>query len=209
MQTVDWYFDYLSPYSYLQRFRFGELPDDVEVRHRPVLLAGLLNHWGTSGPAETPPKKTHLFRHLKWLAGRMGVPFEPPPAIPFNPLRALRLTIALGSAPEVVETLFACVWQKGLRPDDEDGWRAMARAVGVTDADTRIRAPGVKDTLLANGEDAVASGVFGVPTFVADGHPFWGIDTTDFLIDYLRDPSVVDPAFTARIEALRPSARRR
>jgi len=209
MRTVDWYFDYLSPYSYLQTFRFDELPEDVEIRFRPVLLAGLLNHWGTSGPAEVPPKKTHLFRHLKWVANQMGVAFEVPAAIPFNPLRALRLSIALGSTRGVVDTLFTCVWQKGLRPDDSEGWRAMAAALGVEDADARIREPGVKETLLANGEDAIAAGVFGVPTFVADGITFWGIDTTDFFLDYLRDPTVIDPEFVRRVEALRPSARRR
>ena len=49
---------------------------------------------------------------------------------------------------------------------------------------------------------------FGVPTFVFAGTPFWGVDTTDFFIDALRDPSLLDDAQMKRIVALPASAQR-
>ena len=39
-----WYFDFVSPYSYLQFEAYPELMQTAELR--PVLFAGLLNHWG-------------------------------------------------------------------------------------------------------------------------------------------------------------------
>ncbi len=47
-----WYFDFVSPYSYLQFEAYPELMRTTELR--PVLFAGLLNHWGGKGPAEVP-----------------------------------------------------------------------------------------------------------------------------------------------------------
>ena len=44
MTQVEWYFDFLSPYAYLQSHRLDELPDDIKIVFRPILFAGLLNH---------------------------------------------------------------------------------------------------------------------------------------------------------------------
>ncbi|MCW5700228.1 MAG: 2-hydroxychromene-2-carboxylate isomerase [Rhodospirillales bacterium] len=195
MRIADWYYDVISPYAYFQTFRFDDLPEDLEIRFRPVLFAGLLKHWGTLGPAEVPPKRTYMYRYLHWLAARMGVPFRLPPVHPFNPLKALRLAIAMGGDRETTCRIFRAVWEHGDLPDDDDGWRRMCRRLSVTDADERIASEDVRSELHANGETAIAAGVFGVPTFVFEGNLFWGFDGTDFLLDVLANPGVLqDPA---------------
>ncbi len=50
MRHADWYFDYISPFPWIALSRFGELPEDFEVRPVPVVFAGLLKHWGHKGP---------------------------------------------------------------------------------------------------------------------------------------------------------------
>ena len=194
MKNVGWYFDFVSPFSYLHLFRFGELPDDVEIAFHPVLFAGLLEHWGHKGPAEIPPKRLFTMRHVAWLARRDAIPYALPPAFPFNPIRALRLCVALDNRRDVVETIFRCIWQDGLLPDDDAGWRAIAEAVGVDDADDLVADAEVKAALIANGEGAQELGIYGVPTFDAGGELFWGVDATDFLIDFLRDPALLKQA---------------
>ena len=57
MPRLTWYFDFISPFSYLQLCRFGELPKGTDIQHTPVLFAGLLGHWGQKGPAEIAPKR--------------------------------------------------------------------------------------------------------------------------------------------------------
>ena len=54
MRKLVWYFDFVSPYSYIAFKRLHELPRDVAVELKPVLFAGLLNHFGQKGPAEVP-----------------------------------------------------------------------------------------------------------------------------------------------------------
>ncbi len=201
MKTVEWYFDFVSPFSYLQLFRFGELPDDVEITCHPVLFAGLLGHWGHKGPAEIPAKRVFTMRHVAWLARRDAIPYALPPAFPFNPIRALRLCVALGSRRDTVETLFRRIWQHGQLPDDDDGWRAIADAVGAVDADGLVADAEVKAALIANGERAQELGIYGVPTFKAGDELFWGVDATEFLLDFLRDPGLLEQAEFAGIAA--------
>ena len=56
-RRVTWYFDFVSPFSYICLHRLKELPPDLAIEYRPVLFAGLLNHWGQKGPAELPAKR--------------------------------------------------------------------------------------------------------------------------------------------------------
>lgn len=58
MHNIDWYFDFISPFSYLQSELLHTLPADVDIRFKPTLFAGLLKHWDNKGPAEIAPKRT-------------------------------------------------------------------------------------------------------------------------------------------------------
>ena len=75
---ADWYFDYVSPYAYLQLESFDRLPEDLEVHLKPVLFAGLLGYWDNMGPAEIPAKRRQTYRYSHWLAHKRGVPFKAP-----------------------------------------------------------------------------------------------------------------------------------
>lgn len=190
MTRATWCFDVISPFAYMQASRLGELPDGVELVCRPVLFAGLLNHWGQLGPAEIAPKKTFTFRHSIWRARRMGLEFNLPPNHPFNPLRALRLAAAMDDVASI-QAIFRAIWVDGHVPDNDAGWAGIQAAVGIDDGTARVADPGVKAALIANGEAAAAAGVFGVPTFVIDGEIFWGDDAFDMVLDYLADPSMM------------------
>jgi len=196
MRTLDWYFDFISPYAYLQCARFPRLPADTQVRIKPVLFGALLDHLGTLGPAEIPGKREHTFRQAMWLAKRNGVTLKAPPRHPFNPLPALRLAIALGSPMDAVLRIYEFIWAQGRDASDPVEFAHLAAMLGVGDVEARIGDPAVKAKLKTNTEEAIAAGVWGVPTFVVDGIPFWGFDAGAMLLDYLADPaSVTGPEF--------------
>ena len=102
LRRAKWYFDFISPFAYfhLKLLQAGSLA--VELEPVPVLFAGLLNAWGTKGPAEVPSKRVWPYRYCTWFAEHHHIPFRFPPVHPFHPLRALRLAIALGSAAKVL-----------------------------------------------------------------------------------------------------------
>ena len=209
-----WFYDVISPFAYLQSARlhasgFAPSVGRIQLECVPVLFAGLLDHWGHKGPAELPPKKVFVFRQCAWRARRDGIPYKTPPQHPFNPLRALRLAIALGGGLDVVRKIFECIWVAGTLPDSEAGWAAMQAALDVADGDALVARPEVKQALLANADRAIAAGVFGVPTLAIGGELFWGDDALEMAEAYLADPAIFDDEEMRRIETLAPSAVRR
>ncbi len=202
MPAADWYFDFLSPFSYLQLAQFDRLPPDLEVTYRPVLFAGLLAHWEHKGPAEIPAKRVQTYRWCHWYAARHGISFRMPPAHPFNPLRPLRLAVAQNAEPALIRALFDAIWAEGRDPSQDEEWRALTGRLGIADADEMIARPEVKEALRRGTQEAAERGVFGIPTFVIGDEVFWGLDTTDLVLDYLSDPTMLKTGEYARISDL-------
>ncbi|MEP7329311.1 MAG: 2-hydroxychromene-2-carboxylate isomerase [Betaproteobacteria bacterium] len=206
MTSVDWYFDFISPFAYLQSEQLASLGPTVRVRYRPVLFAGLLNAHGHKGPAEIARKRIFSYRFLVWQARRLGIPFKMPPEHPFNPLRLLRLCIACDCTPEAVHRIFRFVWRDGRLPDLPIEWAELVAHVGLADAETAIAAADVKDALRRNTDEAIERGVFGVPTLMIGDELFWGVDATAMAVDYIAAGARwTDPEY-ARVAALPQSA---
>jgi len=189
VKPLDWYYDFVSPFCYLQIEMLDQLGPGVRVNAIPIVFAAILKARGQLGPAEIPQKRVFTYRMVQWLAEREGIPLRFPPAHPFNPLRGLRLALAAGGGLDAARTIFRYLWREGRALDDPDGWRDLCDRVGVHDADARTADALVKDELRRNGERALALGVFGVPTFVVDGELFWGADATGLVADFVRDPA--------------------
>ncbi len=188
MKHIDFYFDFISPYAYMA---FDKMPETLvglsySVTYKPVLFAAMLKHHGQLGPAEIQPKRDWTYRQVAWLAHSQGVNLQMPAAHPFNPLPLLRL--AVGSSPRgtpnryACETLFTHVWQGA--GDAVDAQRLQSLAVQITPMHDPNSAA-VKALLKSHTDDAIALGVFGVPTMVVDGKLFWGFDALPMLRDYL------------------------
>jgi len=202
---VDWYFDFISPFAYLQWARLGELPAAAELRPQPVLLAAILKHWGQLGPAEIAPKRRFSYQHVTWLAARAGLPFTMPAGHPFNPLPLLRLAWSLGATRPVVERLFRFVWVEGHIPQEPQPWSELLAELGCSAGHEDAAA---KEQLRASTDAAIGRGVFGVPTALAGGQLVWGYDATDMLFDLCRQPQLLDSAEMRRAVAVPVAATR-
>lgn len=196
------YFDPISPYVYLQLSDLDRLPPDIVVRPVPVLFAALLNHSGTKGPAEIPAKRLHTYRQCAWLAQARNIPFCMPPRHPFNPLAALRLLCALGPTVEQARIASGFVFGRGKDPSTPEGLGELGRELGVEEPESLATAPTSKDRLRANTEDALAHGVWGVPTLLIGGELFWDADSLPMMLDFLRDPDVFETPEMKRIATL-------
>ncbi len=192
MERAFWYFDLISPFSYLHHRGLRALRGRLDIQPVPVLFAGLLKHWGTKGPAEVPSKRLHTYQYCVWAASRQGLPFRMPPRHPFNPLAAQRLLIALGATNPVVEAAFDFVYGQGRDPELE--FAAFAERLGAPDAAALIASADIKQQLIVNTQRAIGLGVFGVPTLVFRGRLFWGSDTVDWTAQFLDDPGLFDRA---------------
>jgi 2-hydroxychromene-2-carboxylate isomerase len=185
--SATWYFDFVSPFAYLQFARFGELPTDLNITLRPVLLGALLKHWDIKGAVEIPPKRRFVYRFCKWSADRRGIPFTMPPTHPFRPLAPLRLALAAGADKESLRIIFHFIYGEGNDIDSDEGIALLAGKLGIKDVKATLSDLKVKDELRSNTDAAIAQDVFGVPTFVVNDEIFWGDDATAMLQDYLND----------------------
>ena len=155
MRQANWYFDFISPYAYFGLFELERLGRDVSVEYRPVLFAGLLNHWGQRGPAEIPGKRTWTYRWCTWYAAQRGIPFKLPQAHPFNPLGYLRLAIAANCEPAAIRRIFERLWTTGVDASDARVLEELATSLGV--AREQLAEPRVKEILRANTDTAIAA----------------------------------------------------
>jgi 2-hydroxychromene-2-carboxylate isomerase len=179
------YFDFISPYSFLawSQIRALAVRHGRSVEPVPVLFAALLDANGQKGPGEIPAKRRYLFRDIVRKAHRLGITqVQPPPSHPFNPLVALRvasLPLPDDVRGRIIDTLYYAVWTQRRAIDDEARVTALLDEAGlagaalVADAQT----PENKQRLRAATDAAIAAGVFGVPTIIADGELFWGTDS--------------------------------
>lgn len=195
MRDITFFYDPISPYAHLAFERLPEalMGHSVQVRYRPVLFAAMLKANGQLGPAEIPAKRDWTYRQVSWLAHHHGVVLAMPAAHPFNPLPLLRLGLATATddAPGetnryVTEQLLRHVWHGG--QDAADPTRLAALQARMQDHMAQRGKPwlapeseAVKQRLRANTDEALALGVFGVPSMVLDGRVFWGQDALPML----------------------------
>ena len=212
-RTLTFYFDYISPYSYLawHKLKTFAPTHGLVVEPKPTVFAGLLNEHGHKGPGEIEPKRVYMFKDCIRSAALLGVPFEPPATHPFNPLPSLRaslLDMDDGTRSELITRLYAATWAEGRDVGSAEGVGAICDEVGVPDALARIREPAIKKRLLDFGREAIALGAFGVPTMIVDGELFWGTDSFAHLERFIRGEDPVRPEDAARWDAVHHSAKR-
>jgi 2-hydroxychromene-2-carboxylate isomerase len=208
MRKGYWYFDFISPFAYLQSEQLAKLTPHVHLEYRPVLFAGLLNHWGQKGPVEIETKRRFTFEFAVWQAAKLGIAFKIPPMHPFNPLALLRLAWVTGCDPNAIQSIFRFVWKDGRLPDTPLEWLELTSLLGVANAEAQITASRVKDDLRAATDEAIARGVFGVPTILIDDQLFWGNDATEMALDYLTGSPVFASDQFARVRDLPVGAAR-
>lgn len=195
---VLWHFDPVSPFAWLALPAVERLAARRPVGVRPVVFGAILKHWGQLGPAEIAPKRLHTYRLARFLAERASVELRFPPAHPFRSLDALRL-LATAKEPSLAaaRAALAFVWEEG---------RDAADAAELAALRARLRAPepdaAAKDRLRRWTEEALAAGVFGVPTLQIGAELFWGADAMPMAEAYLDDPGLLDAPEMRRLASL-------
>ena len=207
MPSADWYFDFVSPFAYLQSEQLGLARPRVAVRYRPVLFAGLLEATARRGRRRFRRSARSRIASSSGRRKSSASPLKFPPEHPFNPLPLLRLALACDCDPQAVQRIFRFVWRDGRLPDLPIEWAELTERARHPDGETRIASAEIKDALRRNTDEAIARGVFGVPTLAIGDELFWGADATAMAADYVAAGCRFDDPEYARVARCRSAPR--
>ena len=190
IKSFDFYFDFVSPYSFLahKQIKKIENQNSIKVRYKPILLGGLHNLHGIKAPAFIPAKAKHMIRDCKLIAEKNKIKFK------FNsyfPIRSLNLMRGVFVAEEdnyksyYIDIIFDSIWQDGLNMNDENIIQKILKNLNVNPKTFLLRAASasIKESLKKRTNDAYEKGIFGAPSFVSKNKIFWGQDRIEFALN--------------------------
>lgn len=199
MKEINFYFDFLSPFSYFAWTKVQTMAKEMglKVNYKPVALGPLLNHWEIKGPGEITPKREFLLKQCLRYAAKNNIEFTTPKTHPFNSLYALRLAlkgVAQDHQEKVVASLWRAGWQKRIDMGEPEELLAALRAddLPADELYERSFSREAKAELKANIQEAIGFGAFGVPSFVVHDELFWGQDSMEDLRQYIEGKDFLD-----------------
>lgn len=193
-KTVEFLFDVGSPFSYLAFHRISDFAQEhgASIIWTPVLVGAIFQATGNASPITIPAKGRYTMLELLRWAKRFGVTIRNNPNFPINTLPLMRGAIAMqmqGEEPfqHYLSVVFRAMFEQPRNLSDPAEIAAVLTEGGFDPVQfqTMIGEQAVKDKLKANTEQAVARGVFGVPTFFLGEEMFWGQDRFDFVAEAL------------------------
>ena len=189
IKSFDFYFDFISPYSFLAHKQIRKIENKVGVKinYKPILLGGLHNLHGIKAPAFIPAKAKHMVRDCKLIAEKNNIRFK------FNsyfPIKSLSLMRGVLVAEEdnikkyYIDNIYNTIWQDGLNMNDEIIIQKILKNLNINPKTFALRSTSslIKDSLRTKTNEAYEKGIFGAPTFVANNKIFWGQDRIEFAI---------------------------
>jgi 2-hydroxychromene-2-carboxylate isomerase len=194
-RTVDFYWDFGSPASYLAHQRLPSIvaAAGATLVSHPMLLGGVFQATGNRSPVEVPAKGRYVLDDLQRFARRDGVPFAFNPHFPINTLTLMRGAVGLQMRGDerfgaYVDAVFRAIWVEGRPMGEPAELAAVLSTAGIT-ADEFMALVGdaaVKDELKRRTQAAVERGVFGAPTMFVGDAMFWGQDRLDWVAAALK-----------------------
>jgi len=194
VSQVEFYYDLVSPYSYLAYGRMNQICEEygAELVLRPMLLGAVHKAVGLQAPIEIPGKGRYQVQDIHRWADYYEVPINLPDPFPFRTLKTMRAAMWCaqeGDLESFTHEAFVLYWEEGGAPRgfeeaDEDGpLREVSRRIGRDPEEVlEGTATGVvKEALRSATSEAVERGVFGAPAFFVGDEMFWGNDRLHFV----------------------------
>ena len=186
-KEIDFYFDFISPYTYLAYKKIQSLPKDIKINYKPILLGGLHNLQGITAPAFIKPKLKHMISDCNLIAKKDKSNFIWNSKFPINSLNIMRgyLYINVEKKDLYLNIMFDAYWKDNLDISNEGILKTLLEKckIEVISFFNGIKDTKIKDELKSVTQKAHDKGIFGAPTFIVNDKIFWGQDRLEFALD--------------------------
>ena len=188
-KLIDFYFDFISPYSYLAYNKLKSLNKDnqININYKPILLGGLHNLGGITAPAFNERKMKNMKNDCELIATKNNIHFKWNTKFPINSLYLMRgyLLINDDLKEKYFDFCFNAYWKDNVDITDEKNISIILENIGFNKKDffDGIKDLKIKDKLKDLTKNAFDKDIFGAPTFVVNNKIFWGQDRLDYALD--------------------------
>ncbi len=188
-RTVNFYFDFISPYSYLayKKLNFLNKENNIRIIYKPILLGGLHKLGGITAPAFNKRKMKNMKNDCELIAKKNNIEFKWNNKFPINSLQLMRgyLIINEELRTKFFNLCFDDYWKKNIDLEKKKNIENILKECSI-DKDfffNEIQKQKIKDELIYLTNDAFEKDIFGAPTFVVNNKIFWGQDRLDYALD--------------------------
>jgi 2-hydroxychromene-2-carboxylate isomerase len=188
-KSIDFYFDFISPYSYLAHKKIEILKEKKNIifNYKPILVGGLHNLQNITAPAFIKPKLKHMISDCNLIAKKNNFSFMWNSKFPINSLSIMRgYLLAKKDIKDLyLNIMFEAYWKDNLDISNEEILIALLKKykINLDSFLEGIKNPEIKDELKNLTQEAHNKEIFGVPTYVVNDKIFWGQDRLEFALD--------------------------
>ena len=188
---IDFYFDVISPYSYIAHKKIQKIKESQKVifNYKPILLGGLHNLAGINAPAFNKYKMKNMQSDCELVSKKNNISFIWNSKFPINSLSIMRgyMSVNKNQKDDYLNTFFDAYWKCN---SDLSSEKEFSELLGSLKIDSKIffekiKQQSIKDDLKKLTSDAFEKEVFGAPTFIVNNKIFWGQDRLEYALEEL------------------------
>ena len=188
-KSLDFYFDFISPYSFLAYKKLKPLikKHNLNVIYKPILLGGLHKLGGITAPAFNERKMKNMKIDCELVAKKNNIDFQWNEKFPINSLSLMRGYIVINESfkKKFFETCFDFYWKDNKDISNEKNIHKILEITGLEkdEFNNNIQKENIKNKLKELTNEAFKKDIFGAPTFVVKNKIFWGQDRLEYALD--------------------------
>ena len=186
-KLIDFYFDFISPYSYLAHKKIININERKNFNYKAILLGGLHNLGNITAPAFNERKMKNMREDCTLIAKKNDISFKWNEKFPINSLYLMRgyLFIDTNKKDEFFDTCFDAYWKENVDISKEENIKEILSNCKI---DQKSFVTGIKDEKIKNELKnltnlAFEKNIFGAPTFIVNNKLFWGQDRLEYALD--------------------------
>ena len=186
---IDFYFDIISPYSYIAHKKIQKIKEHQKVifNYKPILLGGLHNLAGINAPAFNKFKIKNMQSDCELVSKKNSISFKWNLKFPINSLPIMRgyLSVEDGQKEDYLNIFFDAYWRDNLDLSSDKEFSKLLESLKIDSKIffEKITQQSIKDTLKKFTNDAFEKEVFGAPTFIVNNKIFWGQDRLEYVLE--------------------------